>query len=227
VPDATSTAPSSTSHDPADAHLAHHFDSLEQQKESVSLGMWLFLVTEILFFGGIFTVYLVYRTKYPEAWTAGSFELDIRLGAINTAVLIASSFTMVMAVHSALKGRRPALIGFLPSTLGLGTAFLVIKAFEYAAKWQHHLVPGPDFHYDGPGADHIQLFFSTYFVMTGIHALHMVIGAGLLVWLLIGAVKGKYSSHYYAPIDMTGLYWHFVDIVWIFLFPLLYLIGRH
>jgi cytochrome c oxidase subunit 3 len=215
-----------------DAPLASHFDSLEQQRESVSLGMWIFLVTEILFFGGVFAVYLVYRTRFPTAWTAGSFELDITLGAANTAILIASSFTMAMAVWSAQTGRRRPLIGFLVSTLTLGSTFLVIKGFEYAAKWQHHLVPGPHFHYDGRFAglvdgSNVQLFFSTYFLMTGLHALHMVIGAGLLVWLITGAVRGRFSTRYYNPVDMTGLYWHFVDIVWIFLFPLLYLIGRH
>jgi cytochrome c oxidase subunit 3 len=214
--------------DAAHAPLAHHFDTLEQQKESVSLGMWMFLVTEILFFGGMFLVYLVYRTRYPEAWTAGSFELDILLGGVNTAVLILSSFTMAMAVWSAQMGRRQPLIGFLLATMALGTAFLVIKAFEYTAKFQHHLVPGPAFHYEG-AADprNVELFFSTYFVMTGLHALHMIIGIGLLAWLVIWAAKGRFSRAYYNPVDMTGLYWHFVDIVWIFLFPLLYLIGRH
>jgi cytochrome c oxidase subunit 3 len=220
-------APQTRTADRAAAPLAHHFDTLAQQRESVSLGMWLFLVTEILFFGGMFLVYLIYRSRFPAAWTAGSFELDITLGAVNTAVLIVSSFTMAMAVHSAQTGRRPALIGFLLATMGLGLAFLVIKGFEYSAKWQHHLVPGPYFHYEGMDAPHVQLFFSTYFCMTGLHALHMVIGVGLLTWLLVGAVRGRFTPHYNTPVDMTGLYWHFVDIVWIFLFPLLYLIGRH
>jgi cytochrome c oxidase subunit 3 len=147
--------------------LAHHFDTIEQQREAASLGMWVFLVTEIMFFGGMFTAYVAYRVAYPGAFAQGSSHLNLLLGGINTAVLIGSSLTMA------------------------------------------------------------QLFFSLYFAMTGMHALHMIIGIGLLTFLVVQASRGRFSPEYYSPVEMTGLYWHFVDIVWIFLFPLLYLIDRH
>ncbi len=207
--------------------LAHHFDSLEQQKEASTLGMWLFLVQEVMFFGGLFMCYLLYRWRDPEAFMAGSFSLDITLGLVNTVILIASSLTMALAVRSAQTSRQKPLIGFLVATGVLGLAFLVIKYFEYSAKWHHHLIPGANFHFDGPVGSRAEMFFSLYFAMTGMHALHMVIGAGVLVWILKGAVAGKYDAEYYNPVENFGLYWHFVDIVWIFLFPLLYLIGRH
>jgi cytochrome c oxidase subunit 3 len=207
--------------------LAHHFDSLEQQREASTLGMWLFLAQEVMFFGGLFMAYLLYRWRDPLAFAAGSHELDITLGVINTVILIASSLTMAMAVHSAQTDRRKPLIGFLVATGVLGLAFLVIKYFEYSAKWHHHLIPGPAFHFTGEVGGRAEAFFSLYFAMTGMHALHMIVGAGLLVWILKGAIAGKFSSSYYNPVENFGLYWHFVDIIWIFLFPLLYLIGRH
>ncbi len=221
--------------------LAHQFDDMAQQQESASLGMWLFLLTEIMFFGGMFAGYTVYRTYYPEAFAAGSHELDIRLGGFNTAVLIFSSLTMALAVHAAQLGKRNKIILFLALTLLLGLVFLGVKVVEYGEKGvfpgliepTHHLVPGPGFHFEGHGpfADvappHVQLFFSFYFAMTGMHALHMIIGAGLLSWLIWAAYRNRFSPEYYSPVEMIGLYWHFVDIVWIFLFPLLYLLGRH
>ena len=209
------------------AHLAHHFDSLEQQRESSTLGMWFFLVQEVMFFGGLFMTYLLYRWRYPMDFAAGSHELDVRLGTLNTLVLIGSSLTMAMAVHSAQLSRRKHLIRYLIGTGVLGFTFLVIKYFEYSAKWHHHLIPGPHFHYPGASGGHTEMFFSLYFAMTGMHALHMIVGIGLLAWILTGAVKGKYDASYYNPVENFGLYWHFVDIIWIFLFPLLYLIGRH
>ncbi len=215
---------STSSHSPA---LLHHFDSVEQQKEASTLGMWLFLVTEIMFFGGMFTAYIVYRTLYPNAFAAASHELDITMGAINTAVLICSSLSMALAVNAAQLGRRKNLVWFLILTIALGAVFLGIKAVEYHEKFVNHHVPGPSFHFDGPEAEHAQLFFSLYFGMTGLHALHMIIGIVLLSILAIRAHRGRFGSEYYTPIDMTGLYWHFVDIVWIFLFPLLYLLGGH
>jgi len=189
--------------------------------------MWLFLVTEIMFFGGMFTAYIVYRSLHPGAFVAASRELDITMGGINTAVLICSSLTMALAVNAAQLGRRKSLVWFLILTILLGAAFLGIKAVEYHEKFVHHHVPGPSFHFDGPEAASAQLFFSVYFAMTGLHALHMVVGIVLLAILAIRAHRGRFSSEYYTPIDMTGLYWHFVDIVWIFLFPLLYLLGGH
>jgi len=207
--------------------LAHHFDDLEQQKDAATLGMWVFLVTEILFFGGLFTAYLVYRSSYPLAWMAASHELDVVLGGVNTAVLIASSLTMVLAVHAAQTGRRRALVLFLLLTVLLGSAFLGVKVVEYHHKFVEHHVPGPSFAFPGPHGREAQLFFSLYFAMTGMHALHMVIGIVLLLNLVRQARAGRFTADYYTPVDMTGLYWHFVDIVWVFLFPLLYLVGRH
>jgi cytochrome c oxidase subunit 3 len=211
----------------APSGLQHHFDSLEQQNEASSLGMWVFLVTEVMFFGGMFTAYIVYRTFYPAAFADASHHLDITLGGVNTAVLICSSLTMALAVHGSQVGNRKALIGFLILTALLGLTFLGIKAVEYADKFEHHLVPGSAFSYPGPDARQVQLFFSVYFAMTGLHALHMIIGVGVLSVLLIKACRGAYSPAYHTPVEVSGLYWHFVDIVWIFLFPLLYLIGRH
>jgi cytochrome c oxidase subunit 3 len=216
-------------HDTSDYGLQHQFDSLLQQKDASQLGMWLFLVTEILFFGGLFTAYLVYRTLYPAAFADASRHMDVTLGTLNTAVLIFSSLTMAMAVHSAALGRRKALVGFLLVTMLLGAAFLGVKAIEYTEHIQHHLLPGPWFHYPGPlvYARQAGLFFSLYFMMTGLHALHMIIGLGLLTVLVRQGSRGRYTAGWHTPVEMCGLYWHFVDIVWIFLFPLLYLIGRH
>jgi cytochrome c oxidase subunit 3 len=207
--------------------LQHHFDNLEQQREASSLGMWVFLVTEIMFFGGMFTAYVVYRTFYPAAFADASSHLDITLGGANTAVLICSSLTMALAVHGAQVGNRKALILFPILTSLLGLTFLGIKSVEYADKFEHHLVPGTGFSYPGPDARQVQLFFSIYFAMTGLHALHMIIGVGVLAVLLMKALRGAYTPAYHTPVEVSGLYWHFVDIVWIFLFPLLYLLGRH
>ena len=206
---------------------AHQFDDMAQQYDAGQLGMWVFLATEIMFFGGMIIAYTVYRNAYPQAFAAGSHHLDITLGCINTVVLIGSSLTMAMAVYAAQMGRRITLLLYLLATLGLGLVFLGIKAMEYASKFQSHLVPGPAFHFDGDHAEHVELFFSLYFVMTGMHALHMVIGMGLLIFFAWQAWRGRFSATYNAPIEFMGLYWHFVDIVWIFLFPLLYLLGRH
>jgi len=215
---------STSSHSPA---LLHHFDSVEQQKEASTLGMWLFLVTEIMFFGGMFTAYIVYRTLYPNAFAAASHELDITMGAINTAVLICSSLSMALAVNAAQLGRRKSLVWFLILTIALGAVFLGIKAVEYHEKFVNHHVPGPSFHFDGPEAEHAQLFFSLYFGMTGLHALHMIIGLAVMAVMLWWSYRGIITAEYYNPIEVSGLYWHFVDIVWIFLFPLLYLLGGH
>jgi cytochrome c oxidase subunit III len=207
--------------------LAHHFDNLAQQGEASTLGMWVFLVTEVLFFGGLFLVYLVYRSTYPEAFIAGSHELDVVLGGINTAVLITSSLTMALAVHAAQTGHRRTLITLLLVTMVLGAAFLGIKSVEYYHKFVEHHVPGPGFQFEEEYIRHAQLFFSLYFIMTGLHALHMIIGLGIMTWMLWWSWRGVITAEYYSPIEISGLYWHFVDIVWIFLFPLLYLLGRH
>ena len=226
-------APEHAAHHPM---LQHHFDSMEQQKDAASLGMWVFLITEIMFFGGMFAAYLVYRYWFYDAFVWGSSSLDIKLGATNTVVLICSSLTMALAVHSAQLGMRKMLMFFLLLTLGLGFVFLGIKAIEYHDKYVEHHIPGHGFDFepvtlaDGSphkvDQGHSQIFFSLYFAMTGMHAMHMIVGAGLLSTLLYMAWKGRFSATYYTPVENIGLYWHFVDIVWIFLFPLLYLINR-
>jgi len=213
-------------HHPHVPALAHHFDSLEQQAEATTLGMWVFLVTEVLFFGGLFMVYTVYRNWYPQEFAAASHTLDIRLGTINTAVLITSSLTMALAVHAAQLGQRKLIMLFLVATMALGAVFLGIKGVEYYSKFVEHDIPGPGFHFEQPQyATHAQLFFSLYFLMTGLHALHMLIGFGIMLFMLGWTWKGTITADYYSPIEIAGLYWHFVDIVWIFLFPLLYLLG--
>ncbi len=209
------------------AALAHQFDDIEQQHEAASLGMWLFLVTEIMFFGGLFLGYTIYRSAYPNGFAAGSRSLDVKWGAINTAVLIGSSLTMALAVRAAQLGKRKALVGFLLLTMLLGSVFLGIKVKEYDEKWVHHHVPGGSFHFEGPHAQEAHLFFVFYFFMTGMHATHMVIGIGIFTVLTVKAWRGRFTSLYHTPIELAALYWDFVEIVWIFLFPLLYLIGRH
>jgi len=276
--------------------LQHQFSDMEQQEESVSIGMWLFLAQEIMFFGGLFTAYLVFRSKYPMAFAAGSNHLDAFWGGLNTIVLIVSSLTMALTVYFAQKGNRNLQIIFILLTMVFGATFLGVKAIEYSDKFNHGLVPvaglnkrvrpaadaehfpevkpcWEHFHgeveeYVNPKGefqwedcslaklaqdhqpsflttsekigyysngqldgnkfrDKVRIFFYLYFVMTGLHALHMVVGLVLMSWLLWTAFRGYYNADYYMPVEMSGLYWHFVDIVWIFLFPLLYLLGRH
>ena len=220
-------APAAAAHG-APRGLQHHFDSMEQQKEASALGMWVFLVTELLFFGGLILAYTIYRWENARAFARASLHMDIALGTANTAVLICSSLTMAMAVRSAATGRKKPLIGFLVATMLLGGGFLGIKAIEYTDHIRHHLLPGPGFHYAVPAdARAAEMFFSLYFAMTGLHALHMIVGIGILTTLLIMARRGRFTAEYSTPVEISGLYWHFVDIVWIFLFPMLYLIGRH
>jgi cytochrome c oxidase subunit 3 len=207
--------------------LMHHFDDLDQQREAAALGMWVFLATEVLFFGGLFAAYLIYRVWYPAAFGEASRSLDIYLGTVNTAILITSSLTMAMAVHAAALGRRTALLGFLVLTMVFGAAFLGIKGIEYYQKFVEHHIPGPGFQFDGRDPIHAQIFFSLYFMMTGLHALHMIIGMGLMLVMLVMAWRRMFSPEWHTPVEISGLYWHFVDIVWIFLFPLLYLVDRH
>lgn len=292
--------------------LQHQFEDMGQQQESASIGMWMFLVQEIMFFGGLFTVYLVFRSKYPMAFAAGSNHLDAFWGGLNTLVLIVSSLTMALAVRSAQLGRRNAQVFFIVVTMIFGTVFLGVKAIEYTAKYKEGIVPvaglnmmtaktasthpnarelstrtgdsqdpqeslntgvseanthetGEHSYYNPTGdfvwtddslaaqaqaggyltesekigyfsngelnankfRDKVRIFFWIYFVMTGLHALHMIIGLGVMAWLLWKAWLGTFTADYYSPVEMSGLYWHFVDIVWIFLFPLLYLLGRH
>ena len=296
--------------------LQHQFEDMGQQVDSVTIGMWAFLVQEIMFFGGLFTVYLVFRSKYPMAFAAGSNHLDPFWGGLNTLVLIVSSLTMALAVFYAQKGNRNLQVVMIVLTMLFGTVFLGVKAIEYTDKYNHGLIPvdgwnkvipegehkeeasvftlpfeskvsaaetegenGAKHHANPEGRfqiedkdlelanlakeegfltesekigyfdnvkygadgkvssigeinrerfnDKVQLFFWIYFTMTGLHALHMIIGLGIMLWLLLKAWQGTFSAEYFSPVEISGLYWHFVDIVWIFLFPLLYLLGRH
>jgi cytochrome c oxidase subunit 3 len=297
--------------------LQHQFEDMKQQEESVSIGMWMFLVQEIMFFGGLFTVYLVFRSKFPMAFAAGSNHLDAFWGGLNTLVLIVSSLTMALTVYYAQKGNRNMQVILILLTMFFGAIFLGVKAIEYTDKYNHGLIPvtgwnkkvkegaphatastalpfetraeaaeehgEPAHAYVNPRGefqwtdtslvkqaieeqthhpegsyltqserigyfsqsqlggqnidaskidankfrDKVRIFFWIYFVMTGLHALHMIVGLGLMTWLLWRAWSGVFSHDYFAPVEMSGLYWHFVDIVWIFLFPLLYLLGRH
>ena len=291
-------------HDSADHYhqpgLQHQFEDMKQQEESVSIGMWMFLVQEIMFFGGLFTVYLVFRSRYPMAFAAGSNHLNAFWGGLNTLVLIVSSLTMALTVYYAQKGNRNMQVILILATMFFGAVFLGVKAIEYTDKYTHGVVPvtgwnkrvkedpsahhetkpcwevdhnAPEVQHPNPRGefqwtdcslayqewqkmqkdpeggylthaemigyfsngqidankfrDKVRIFYWIYFVMTGLHALHMVVGLGLMTWLLWRAWLGVFSHDYFAPVEMSGLYWHFVDIVWIFLFPLLYLLGRH
>jgi cytochrome c oxidase subunit 3 len=225
----------------------HHFETEEQQREAGTFGMWLFLLTEIMFFGGLFFAYLLYRNWYNPAFVAASNQLSIPLGTVNTAVLITSGFFMALAVWAAEMKKKSFLVITLLLTTIFGLVFLGVKYFEYKEKWEKHHIPGASFNISefvnppvnpktgklteeplAPDmAQKTQVFFSLYFAMTGMHALHMIIGIGLLIWLIPRAQRGDFTEGYVAPIENFALYWHFVDIVWIFLFPLLYLINRH
>ena len=224
----------SHSHNPA---LLHHFATEEQQKNSADFGMWIFLATEVMFFGGLFCAYLIYRGWYYADFAAASTSINAKLGGANTAVLICSSLTVVLAIWAAQTARRGLLIAMLILTMIFGCAFLGIKGIEYKDKFDEHHVPGATFSFEHepvPGhpheyanPQHAQIFFALYFVMTGLHAIHMIIGLGIFTWLLWAAWKGRFTPEYHTPLEIGGLYWHFVDIVWIYLFPLLYLIDRH
>ena len=210
--------------------LREQFETAAQQKDASTLGMWIFLITEIMFFGGMFLAYTVYRSAYPDVFAVASTSLNVYIGAANTIVLLCSSLTMVLAVRAAQLGSQKAIVLFLILTLALGFVFLGVKAYEWNEKFEEHHIPGHSFHLEGLAPElqgQAQLFFSLYFAMTGLHALHMVVGAGIMFVLTWQAHKGRFGPDYMTPVDIGGLYWHFVDIIWIFLFPLLYLIDRH
>jgi cytochrome c oxidase subunit 3 len=291
------------SHAPVDDHAVHehhprqqhHFDTMAHQYEASSFGMWVFLIQEVMFFGGLFVAYLVYRNMYYTAFGTASESLNVTLGLFNTVVLIGSSLTMAFAVNAAQLGRKKLLILYILATMVLGSIFLGVKAIEYTQKWEAREIPGSNFCFHAAGepcrgirahdekipdvlkrwahgdigptvqvgsahesasvhaetpevSSHIEqapgrtleggterersmkgaeIYFSLYFAMTGMHALHMVIGMGIMLWLLVNALRGVYSEVYFTTIENFGLYWHFVDIIWIYLFPLLYLINRH
>jgi cytochrome c oxidase subunit 3 len=217
----------SDKHHPA---LAHHFRDLGQQHEVQTLGMWLFLATELMVFGALFTGYTVYRASYPHEFEAASGKLNIYFGGVNTVVLLTSSLTMALAVHAASARQRRAATWLLVATAVLGTAFLVIKGFEYAGDYHDKLIPNLAFddsvwEREGLNPQHVKLFLMFYYIMTGLHAIHLTIGIGYIGILALLAGRGNYTEGYYAPVEVGGLYWHFVDVVWIFVLPLLYLIG--
>jgi cytochrome c oxidase subunit 3 len=207
--------------------LAHHFETLEQQRETCTVGMWAFLVQEVMFFGGLFATYIVYRHMYPSAYFEGSAHLDVKLGAFNTVVLIGSSLTMALAVRAAQLGRHRAIAGLIGATMLLGIVFLGVKYVEYGHKWDAGLVPGLAWHPSAGSDPRLNVFFGLYFVMTGMHALHMIIGLVLMTIVARRALRGKYTPQNHIGVEILGLYWHFVDLIWIFLFPLLYLLSRH
>ncbi len=213
--------------------LKHYFTTPEQQFDAAKLGMWLFLVTEILLFSGMFVAYAVYRAWHPEVFAHASELLDWRLGGLNTVVLLASSFTVALSIHFVQKGENDKVTVLLILTLLCAAIFMVVKYFEYSGKFDHGVFPGAAFapHGEGGGHDYAEYdmpfaaqFFSIYFVMTGIHGVHVLVGMGLFAWLVTRVIRGHFSPEWYTPVELTGLYWHLVDIIWIFLFPLLYLI---
>jgi len=211
----------------SDAAHAHQFDDAEQQRDAATMGMWVFLATEIMFFGGLFASYVVYRTLYPAAFAIASQSLDIALGTLNTAVLLLSSFAVAVAVYGAQTGRRRTTVWALATAIALGVVFLAIKFYEYYQKYVEHHVPGPSFEFPAPYTEPAKMYFTLYFAMTGLHAVHMIAGCGLLAVMIVMARRGRFTPEYHSPVEVSGLYWHFVDIIWIFLYPLLYLIGRH
>jgi len=206
------------------AHLQHHFVTSEQQFDAAKMGMWLFLVTEILLFCGMFVAYTVYRTWHPEVFQAASVLLDTFWGATNTVILLTSSLTVALAIRSIQVGNQKWLIRNLILTILLACGFLVVKYFEYTHKFHLHIYPGKNYAYEGLDMTYVPIFFSIYYVMTGIHGVHVLVGIGVLSWITTRAIRGHFSAEYYTPVEISGLYWHLVDIIWIFLFPLLYLI---
>lgn len=221
--------------------VAHHFDTPVQEFQSAKLGFWLFLATEILLFGGLFAAYFYYHEAYPQTFRLGGQQLDWKLGAVNTTVLLLSSWTMAMGVRSAQTSQKQKTLMFCGLTVVGAAIFMVIKFFEYKAKNEHGFVVFSELFapynegtgslawfkdYGGvmAGVPHGHLFFAIYLTMTAIHGLHVVIGAGLIVWIMVGTAKGRFHNGYFLPVDLVGLYWHLVDLIWIFLFPLLYLV---
>ena len=200
------------------------YSTLAQQREAAELGMWVFLATETLFFGALLFGYVVLRKAYPAGFAEAGREAKLLIGTVNTAVLLTSSATMAWAVHAAETGHRRLLTALLAATAGLGLVFLGLKGVEYSQEYAEHLVPGLNF--DPAHGPVVELFYYFYFTATGLHALHLTIGVGVVAMIAVRAWRGAFSPAYYAPVEVTGLYWHFVDLVWIFLYPLIYLNGR-
>jgi cytochrome c oxidase subunit 3 len=221
------------SHDPHDhghthdPHHQHHFTTMEQQFDTSKIGMWLFLATEVLLFGGLFVGFGLMQARYPQEFIEAHEHLQRPLGALNTVVLLVSSWTMVMGVLSAQRGNRKKLVMFLALTILCACIFLGVKYFEYSHKFEDGLLPGHWYKHQGdliPNSHGYATFFSFYFMMTGLHGFHILAGIGVLLWVLVRANRGEFSKAYYTPVDLVGLYWHLVDLIWIYLFPLFYLI---
>jgi cytochrome c oxidase subunit 3 len=208
------------------AALGKHFDDLEQQDQANTLGMWVFLASEVMFFGMMFTLYTAYRLRFPDGFAEGSRHLNLLLGGANTGVLILSTLLMALAEQGARRGNRRWLVGCLALAIVLGALFLGLKGLEYVEHYQEGLAPGLAFSFGGPAADQVQLFYLFYYAMTGLHAIHLTLGVAAACVMLVLALRGSFMGVESWPIDMLGLYWNFVDVVWLFLFPLLYLLGR-
>jgi cytochrome c oxidase subunit 3 len=216
-----------TAHHADDPHHQHHFTTMEQQFDTSKIGMWLFLATEVLLFGGLFVGFGMMQARYPREFVEAHTHLVRWQGALNTVVLLISSFTMVLAVQAAKKGEKSKQVLFLGLTIVCACIFLVVKYFEYAHKYEEGWLPGRFYSYKGdsiPGSHGYATFFAFYFMMTGLHGFHILAGIGVLSWILMRAKRGEFSASYYTPVDLVGLYWHLVDLIWIYLFPLYYLI---
>jgi cytochrome c oxidase subunit 3 len=221
---------STATHTPEAGHehspfLQHHFKDMDQQFNAAKIGMWLFLVTEVLMFGGLFIGYGIMHSRHPEAFMAAHHHLNRTLGALNTVVLLLSSFTMVMAVWAAQTSRKKLVILFLLITLLCAGTFMVVKYYEYSHKFHEGLLPGKFYSHEGDTVPGQFMFFSFYFMMTGLHGIHVLLGMVVISWLLYRAIRGDFSAEYFSPVDITGLYWHLVDLIWIYVFPLMYLIS--
>lgn len=213
--------------DPASLALREHFVTPEQQRQTSAIGMWIFLASEVMMFGALFTGYTVYRVSHPQAFAEGSAHMEIWLGSINTAVLLTSSLTVALAEHSAQLGRRGLLALFLVLTVLIGCLFLGIKFTEYIDHFHQHEAPGVWFNFARGETPPVEMFFVYYFIMTGLHSIHMIVGIFILLWLLYRTWLGSFTAIYHTPVFMGGLYWHFVDIIWIFLYAIFYLPGLH
>jgi cytochrome c oxidase subunit 3 len=207
-----------------DHHVAHHFDTADQEFSAAQLGMWLFIAQEILFFSALFVAYGVFRNYYPNMFIDAHHHLSWKMGGLNTLFLISSSFTMAMGVRSVQLSKLKSALNYLWATVVFASFFMVVKFFEYSEKIHHGYLPTKFFSGEGT-FETMPIFFGLYFVLTGLHGIHVLIGIGLIIWLILKVRKGVFHAHYFTPVEMVGLYWHLVDLIWIFLFPLLYLIG--
>jgi cytochrome c oxidase subunit 3 len=207
------------------AHVAHHFSDAEQQRDSAKLGMWVFLITEILLFSGLFVAYAVYRAWHPDMFIEAHMFLNVYLGTLNTVVLITSSVTIALAIRSLQVNKQNQAIWLLAATIALAAIFLIIKYFEYTHKIELGQLPGKYYTFTGIEGTNPHVFFSIYFLLTGLHGIHIILGMVGITWVLRKTMLGQFNSEYYTPVENVGLYWHLVDLIWIYLFPLLYLVG--